>query len=298
MRERTFISTLCARWSYGNYLCVGLDTDLEAACSFFGQPMPGREEYDEGRPGYVYNGRFPEQLIRMNSGLIAATSYVACAYKVNPAFYLAYGYPGMDCFERTVGLVPRDVPIIVDWKIGEVRHAVSGYAKALGSWLPRPLAVTVSPYVGAETIEDLVGLGIFVFVLCRTSNDDAAQVQELVLRGGQPLYLEVARLFTERWGSESVGLVVGATQPRALATVREHFPDSIILAPGFGEQGGQLDDLAAGVSGGPLPNLIPSTSRALLSVSRDAARFPEDARGFAYSTNLQLRQAIGHPQAE
>jgi uridine monophosphate synthetase len=211
----------------GSLLCVGLD------------PRLGEEERLD--PAAAIEAQ--------NRRLIEQTLPYACSYKPNIAFYEAFGLPGLSALKRTLEMIPRDTPVILDAKRGDIGATAEAYAEALFGYYGAD-AATVSPYLGGESVQPLLAReGKGVFVLCRTSNPQAGKLQRLRVSGpGRerteevPLYLQVAREACS-WGRE-VGLVVGATDPEALETVRRELPAVWILCPGIGPQGGSLEQAA------------------------------------------------------
>jgi uridine monophosphate synthetase len=196
-------------------LCVGLD------------PYPERIP-----ASYATVGDF-------NKAIIDATADVACIYKPNIAFYEALGPEGLTALRETLDYIPDEIPVLLDAKRGDIATTGAAYAKAVfGVWGAD--AVTVNPYLG----QDGVAPFLFyedrgVFVLCKTSNDSAGEVQDWS-DAGEPLYERVAHL-TETWaGGREIGLVVGATYPEALAEIRLRAPGAWFLVPGVGAQGGDL----------------------------------------------------------
>jgi orotidine-5'-phosphate decarboxylase len=176
--------------------------------------------------------------------------------KPNLAFFEAFGSGGLATLERLMARVPTDVPIIADAKRGDIGSTAARHAAAIFDGLGAH-AVTASPYLGAEAIEPLLGrTDRFVYVLCRTSNPGAGEIQGLMVeadpgtrRPAEALYERVAGLavaWAERFGT--VGLVVGATAPAELTSVRRIAPSLPFLVPGVGAQGG---DLQATLADGP-----------------------------------------------
>jgi len=178
----------------------------------------------------------------------------AAAVKPNLAFFEAFGSAGIAALERLRATIPADIPVIADAKRGDIGSTAARQAVALFDVLGAD-AVTVSPYLGQEAIRPLLEReDRFAYVLCRTSNPGAGEVQDLrVLTGGdragdaatgdasEPLHERVARLAT-RWGpGGTVGLVVGATAPEELATIRRVAPGLPFLVPGVGAQGGAIE---------------------------------------------------------
>jgi uridine monophosphate synthetase len=208
----------------GSLLCVGLDPRLGEA-----------ERRDPAAAIEAQNRR-----------LIERTLPYACCYKPNIAFYEAFGPAGLTALKRTLEMVPRDTPVILDAKRGDIGATAEAYAEALFGWYGAD-AATVNPYLGGEAVEPLLAReGKAVFALCRTSNPRSGNLQRLRVSGTgrerteeTPLYLQVAREACS-WGRE-VGLVVGATDLEALETVRQALPSVWILCPGIGPQGGSLE---------------------------------------------------------
>ena len=230
-------------------LCVGLDPDLSRL------PAPLRHETNVTRA-----------IVAFNAGIIEATSDLAYAYKPNLAFYMAHGVPGLLALEETRRLIPRDIPALLDAKVGDLANTSLAYAAGyFDAWDFD--AVTVNPYMGEDSLAPYLSRGDRgVFVLCKTSNPGSGDLQDIQVPSGsdtQPLYLTVADRVAEwsgRWPA-TLGLVVGATWPGELAEIRERCPTQPILLPGIGAQGG---DIAGSLRVG----LDSSGSGLLLSASR------------------------------
>jgi uridine monophosphate synthetase len=218
--------------------------------------------------------------------LIQATASVAAAYKPNIAFFEAFGPSGIEVLQGVIASIPEEIPVILDAKRGDIASTADAYVRAVFQVL-RAHGVTINPYLGRDSVEPfLTDPGRGVFLLCKTSNPGAADLQDLLLQGPFPrikdsdeycLYEEVARL-AQAWNTQdNLGVVVGATQPEALKRVRRLAPDLWILAPGVGAQGGDLQAaLQAGLRPDGLGMLIP-VSRAI-SQSADAGRAAEEIR--------------------
>lgn len=223
----------------GTVLCLGLDPDPGALPGGFAPDAAGVERYCA--------------LL-----LEAALPFVA-AVKPNLAFFEALGSAGIAALERLRAGIPEDVPIIADAKRADIGSTAARQAVALYDGLGAD-AVTVNPYLGAEAIAPLLErVDRFAYVLCRTSNPGAGELQDLVV-GPDPaidapteaLHRRVARRVAG-WGPGStVGLVVGATAPAELASIRELVPGLAFLVPGVGAQGGAVEPvLSAGPASGP-----------------------------------------------
>jgi uridine monophosphate synthetase len=198
--------------------------------------------------------------------LIDATSEVAAAFKPNAAFFEAYGAPGVQVLAEVIQAVPDGIPVILDAKRGDIASTAEAYAQAAFAVLKAD-AITLSPYLGRDSLEPFLKRSEFgVFLLCKTSNPGASDLQDLPLSAsaaGLTLFEQVARLAQEWNQSDNLGLVVGATQVDALARARALAPDLWILTPGVGAQGGDLiRALEAGLRTDGLGILVP-VSRAI-----------------------------------
>ena len=229
-------------------LCVGLDPDP----THF--PSSLRQYRD-----------IADAIIEFNEGIVAATADLVCAYKPNLGFYLAHGAAGTAALEATRRLVPPGIPVILDAKVGDIGSTAAAYAAGyFDTWDFD--AVTVNPYLGEDSLEPFLrNEKKGAIVLCKTSNPGSGDLQDLRLETGISLTMTVARRvqeWSERWPA-TLGLVVGATYPDELATVRRQCPDLPILLPGVGAQAG---DLAASLRAGLDASgrgLIVSASRAV-----------------------------------
>lgn len=249
----SFFAKLTARVkAVDSLLCVGLD--------------PHKPELDEDSA---------EGAFRFCSRLIEETKSVAAAYKPNVAFFEAYGSAGASVLERVLLLIPKDIPIVLDAKRGDIGSTSEAYARGAFEALACD-SVTVSPYLGGDSLQPfLKDPSKAVWTLCKTSNPGSNDLQTLEVVGGTPLYVHVARLCCEVWAKEhrNAGLVVGATDVEALRRVREVLPEVWFLSPGIGAQGGDLAAaLEAGLSADGMGMLLP-ISRGISKASspRDAA---------------------------
>jgi len=221
-------------------------------------------------------------------GIIAATADHVAAFKPNSAFFEAMGPEGMEVLVDVVAAVPEEIPVLLDAKRGDISSSAVAYATAAFDQIGAG-AVTVSPYLGSDSIEPFLDHdGSGVFILCRTSNPGGAEIQDGEFAEGEPLYMVVARTISN-WPSDRVGLVVGATEPDAMARVREVAPEHWILAPGVGAQGGSLDEtFAAG--------LRRDGSGVLLPVSRSIAE-AADPTAAVIELNESITAARARPRS-
>ena len=244
-------------------LCVGLDPDPASLPDGFGQDLAGIE-------------RFARLVLE------AAIPFAA-AVKPNLAFFEAFGSAGLAALERLRGAIPADVPVILDAKRGDIGTTAARQAVALFDALGAD-AVTVNPYLGGEAVAPLFErLDRFAYILCRTSNTGAGELQSLVVAAGdddpqEPLYARVARR-AQDWGpGGTVGLVVGATAPPELREIRAVAPGLAFLVPGVGAQGGEIAPVlqdgpatADPAGAGPGAGLLVNISRGIAAAAADAS---------------------------
>jgi uridine monophosphate synthetase len=218
--------------------------------------------------------------------LIESTVDIAAAYKPNIAFFEAFGPNGISALQRIISNVPKTIPVILDAKRGDIASTAEAYAQAIFQQLGAQ-AVTINPYLGHDSVEPfLADPEHGVFLLCKTSNPGAGDLQDLLVfeDSGNPkrlegyyLYERVAILARDWNASDNLGLVVGATQPEALKRVRKLAPELWILAPGVGIQGGDLRSaLQAGIRDDGMGMLVP-ISRGI-SQSPDPKKSAEEIR--------------------
>ena len=219
--------------------------------------------------------------------IIEATQDIVCAYKPNLAFFEAMGTGGMLTLMEALRGVPVHVPVIADAKRSDIASTSRFYARALFEEYDFD-AATVNPYLGGDSVEPFLEYGDKgVFVLCRTSNPGAEDIQNLRLSDGRPLFEAVAEL-ANRWNTQgNVGLVVGATWPAELERIRAICPELPILLPGVGAQGADLGSaMGAGLDAEGGGVIISSSRQVLYASSGDD--FAEAARKVA----LRLRDEM------
>ncbi|WP_022834817.1 orotidine-5'-phosphate decarboxylase [Salisaeta longa] len=237
--------------------CVGLDPDPARL------PAHLRAAHDT-----------PEAVRRFCRAIIEATAPFACAFKPNLAFFEALGRDGRAVLEDVVAALPSDVLVIADAKRGDIGNSARFYAQSLFDDLGAD-AVTVAPYMGHDSVTPfLQHPGTAAFVLARTSNPGASDFQEACQCNGTPLHQQVAEA-VQAWARATPGtggLVVGATAPDALRTVRTACPTAPFLIPGVGAQGGTPAAVMAAAATADGPVLV-NSSRSILyaSAGRDFA---------------------------
>lgn len=187
-----------------------------------------------------------DDTLDFNQRIISATLDLVCCYKVNTAFYEARGPSGIEALIKTVQYIKEfvRVPVIVDAKRADVAHSSKAYAKYIYEIIGGD-AVTVNPYMGLDAIEPfLERRNKGVFILCKTSNAGATEIQDLVC--SEPLYQIVAKKALGWNKYDNVGFVVGATHGSELKTMRGIIGEDIpLLIPGVGSQGGDLQTAVA-----------------------------------------------------
>jgi uridine monophosphate synthetase len=217
--------------------------------------------------------------------LIDATAEYALAFKPNAAFFEAFGAEGVAALKDVIAHVPAGIPVILDAKRGDIADTAEAYAHAAYDELGAQ-AMTLNPYLGGEALRPFLARSDRgAFVLCKTSNPGADEFQALPV-DGRLLYETVAQ-HAQQWNMNgNVGLVVGATDPQALARVRSAAPDLWFLVPGVGAQGG---DLRLALEAG----LRPDGLGLIINVSRQIAK-ASDPRAEA----RKVRDEINHWRLE
>ena len=217
--------------------------------------------------------------------LIKATAPYAAAFKPNAAFFELYGPDGWAALKDVIAAVQAEsdrlgsmIPVILDAKRGDIASSSEAYAKSAFEQLGAH-AITLNPYLGKDSIDPFLAYKEKgVFLLCKTSNPSAADLQDLPVsvgaRPASPLHVHIARL-AQQWNTgNNIGLVVGATQPEALRRVRAAAPDLWLLVPGVGAQGGDLESA--------LKTGLRADGRGMLmTVSRGIARADNPAKAAA-----------------
>ena len=242
---------------------------------------------------------------RFCCGIVDAVAPYAVCVKPQLAFFEALGPRGMAAFDqvcayaRNAGLL-----VIADGKRGDIGSTARAYADAyLEGDPPRADALTVNPWLGRDAVEPFLGAvrrgGVGIFVLVRTSNA-GGDVQDAVLKDGRPVWHHVAGLVDE-WGAEStsevglssVGAVVGATHPRAVADARRLMPRTIMLLPGVGAQGASIADLTRAFQSGPASALVAASRSVIYAYRESGADFREAAGAEASRLRREVWAASG-----
>lgn len=209
-----------------NFLCVGLDTDITKI------------------PPYLLKATDP--VFEFNKQIIDATHDIAVAYKPNMAFYETLGAQGWKSLEKTINYINKnysDVFTIADAKRGDIGNTSSMYAKAFLETLNFD-SITVAPYMGEDSVTPFLEYkNKWVILLALTSNKGAFDFQTNNV-GDKKLFEKVLET-SQKWGTpDNIMYVVGATKADMLTDIRKIIPDSFLLVPGVGAQGGSLQEVA------------------------------------------------------
>lgn len=205
-----------------SYLCIGLDTDI--------QKIP-KHLLDADDPVYAFNKQ-----------IIDATRDYCVAYKPNTAFYEAYGSKGWQSLEKTIAYIGDSHFIIADAKRGDIGNTSQRYAEAFFNVMHAD-AITVSPYMGSDSVKPFFLDGKWVVLLVLTSNAGSSDFQ--FRNCGERKIFEHVLLQSQQWGTpENLMYVVGATHPAMFQQIRALAPDHFFLVPGVGAQGGDLEAIS------------------------------------------------------
>ncbi len=176
---------------------------------------------------------------------IRATGNIVGFMKPNWAFFVQYGWRGLQVLEDVTAFMRKRYPnvgIILDMKVGDIGATNEAYVRAAFEELNGD-AITIHPYLGKQANNPFLNQkNKGIIVLCHTSNDGAGEFQHLHVGENDPLFLKVAENVVTRWNEYgNCSLVTGATYPKAIATVRQVAPEIPLLIPGIGKQGGDLE---------------------------------------------------------
>ena len=254
-----------------SFLCVGLDVDLTKI------------------PKHLLETEDP--IFEFNKAIIDATHDLAVSYKPNTAFYEAYGIKGWLSLEKTIRYINDNYPnifTIADAKRGDIGNTSSMYAKAFFEDLNFD-SVTVAPYMGKDSVEPFLAFeDKHTIMLALTSNEGAFDFQTLNVNGTE-LYKQVLETSKTWKNSHNLMYVVGATKAEYFTEIRKIVPDSFLLVPGVGAQGGSLSEVCKYGMNTNVGLLI-NSSRAIIYAS-NGVDFAEKARAEALLMQQEM-QAI------
>lgn len=253
-----------------------------------------------------------EALYEFNTGLIDALCDVVPAVKPQMAYYEMYGWQGVRAFTRTVEYAhSKGMYVITDGKRNDIGATMEAYAaghlgltdvegEQIAAFSAD--ALTVNGYLGTDGIEPLLKVcseqdkGIFVLV--KTSNKSSGELQNLLLEGGESIYLRMAGMCDEwgkalpgKYGFTGVGAVVGATYPEQLTELRRERPSIFFLVPGYGAQGGGAQGLAGAFNKDGLGAVV-NSSRAIMCAYKKEGCDESDYAGAARREALRMKDDI------
>lgn len=285
---KLIIDKLYERVEERGVVCLGLDTDASYI------------------PQHILSGKsLDEAIFQFNKEIIDATLDVVACYKVQIAYYEALGLAGLIAYKNTLQyLREKDAIIIADIKRGDIAATASQYAKAHFTGDFEADFITLSPYMGMDSIEPYMPYMESgkkgVFVLVRTSNKGAEDFENLDIEGGKKLYNEVADKITEagqtvkgRYGYTAIGGVIGCTHVEEGKEIRNRYSNMFFLIPGYGAQGGTAKDVALYLKNGN--GGVVNSSRGILLAYKKENReleFAECARNEAIKMRDAIRAAI------
>jgi len=241
-----------------SFLCVGLDVDLTKI------------------PEYLLELEDP--IFEFNKAIIDATHDLTVSYKPNIAFYEAYGIKGWQALQKTIEYINEKYPeifTIADAKRGDIGNTSSMYAKAFFEDLNFD-SITVAPYMGKDSVEPFLAFqNKHTIMLALTSNEGAFDFQTLNV-GGKELYKQVLATSKTWKNNQNLMYVVGATKAEYFTEIRKIVPDSFLLVPGVGAQGGSLSEVCKyGINSNV--GLLINSSRGIIYASK-GTDFAEKAR--------------------
>ena len=232
-----------------SFLCIGLDVDLNKI------------------PKHLLSEEDP--IFAFNKAIIDATHHLAVAYKPNTAFYEAYGLKGWQALEKTIKYLNENHPeifTIADAKRGDIGNTSRMYAKAFLEDLGFD-SVTVAPYMGKDSVEPFLDFeGKHTILLALTSNAGSSDFQTKMTEGKE-IYKTVLETSKSWNNSKNLMYVVGATKAEYFEEIRKIVPDSFLLVPGVGAQGGSLSEVCK------------------YGMSKDVGLLVNSSRGIIYASN-------------
>ena len=255
-----------------SFLCIGLDVDVAKI------------------PSHLL--KFEDPMFEFNKAIIDATHHLCVAYKPNTAFYEAYGLKGWTALKKTIEYLNESYPeifTIADAKRGDIGNTSTMYAKAFFEDLAFD-SVTVAPYMGKDSVEPFLAFqDKHTIMLALTSNKGAFDFQTKTVEGNE-LYKQVIETSKTWQNAENLMYVVGATKAEYLADIRKIIPESFLLVPGVGAQGGNLQEVCKYAMNAHVGLLI-NSSRGIIYAS-DEDDFAQAAAYKAKALQEQMEVAL------
>jgi orotidine-5'-phosphate decarboxylase len=255
-----------------SFLCIGLDVDLNKI------------------PPYLLQTEDP--IFEFNKAIIDATHDLCVSYKPNTAFYEAYGIKGWQSLEKTINYINEKYPeifTIADAKRGDIGNTSSMYAKAFFEDLSFD-SVTVAPYMGKDSVEPFLAFeNKHTILLVLTSNEGAFDFQTQNV-DGKEMYKVVLETSKSWNNAENLMYVVGATKAEYFTEIRKIVPNSFLLVPGVGAQGGSLAEVCKyGMSENV--GLLINSSRGIIYAS-NGTDFAQKAREEAFKLQQEMKALL------
>jgi len=263
MTRKQLVDLIRAKQSF---LCVGLDLDLDRIPNFLKET--------------------PEQWLEFNKAIIDATKDLCVAYKPNWAFYEALGTAGMEVLYNTLEYIGEDHFIIADAKRGDIGNTSRKYSHAIFNNY-RTDAITVSPYMGHDSLHPFQVESKWLIILALTSNPGSQDLQRLELEDGRQLFEEVLSQNANNFSADEAMFVVGATHPDMLTKIRSIVPDHFLLVPGVGAQGGSLQDVCKYGANADVGLLI-NSSRSIIYAGGNDENYKDGIRRSAINLQEQM----------
>lgn len=255
-----------------SFLCIGLDVDLNKI------------------PKHLLELEDP--IFEFNKAIIDATHDLTVSYKPNTAFYEAYGIKGWTSLQKTINYINEkhpDIFTIADAKRGDIGNTSTMYAKAFFEDLNFD-SVTVAPYMGKDSVEPFLAFeNKHTIMLALTSNEGAFDFQTLNVNGKE-LYKQVIETSKNWKNSQNLMYVVGATKAEYFTEIRKIIPDSFLLVPGVGAQGGSLSEVCKYGMNNQIGLLI-NSSRGIIYAS-NGLDFAEKAREEALKMQQEMQSIL------
>lgn len=255
-----------------SFLCIGLDVDLTKI------------------PTHLLELEDP--IFEFNKAIIDATHDLCVAYKPNMAFYEAYGLKGWQSLERTITYINEKYPeifTIADAKRGDIGNTSSMYARAFLEDLSFD-SITVAPYMGKDSVEPFLAFeNKHTILLALTSNEGAFDFQTKKIEG-EELYKNVIKISLTWKNSQNLMYVVGATKAEYFTEIRKIIPDSFLLVPGVGAQGGSLQEVCKYGMNEQVGLLI-NASRSIIYASQEKD-FDQKARAEALKMQQEMEAIL------
>jgi len=282
---KTIMDKLYDRVEERGVVCVGLDTSIDYV------------------PEFIKEGKSDEDaIVEFNRQIIEQTHDIAACFKVQIAYYESLGLAGMSAYKRTLDMLrEKDAIIVADIKRGDIAATAKMYAKAHFEGDFEADFITLSPYMGMDSIEPYMPYletgkkGIFSLV--RTSNKGAEDIEYLDTTSGDKVYhvvgdrlMEMGKDLVSNCGYHPLGGVIGCTHVEEGKALRKRFNSMFFLIPGYGAQGGKAEDVAMYLNNGN--GGVVNSSRGILLAYRKQNRPDADFAICAREEAIRMRDEI------